>query len=75
MTGKILFAECKWQEKVNPGKVCRDLVEKSKYVDWRNGRREEHFAVFARSFSRKMDEFEGRRVFCFDLKDMERILK
>jgi len=31
------------------------LAEKLRYVDWNNGKRKESFAVFAKSFSRRID--------------------
>lgn len=74
-TKEILFAECKWQNNVNAEKVCKGLAEKSEYVNWHNDKRKETFAIFAKSFSKKIDEFEGKKVYCFDLKDLERVLK
>jgi len=74
-TKEILFGECKWKEKVNPKKILEELVEKAQYVQWHNRERKESFAIFAKSFSKKIDEFEGKKVYCFDLKDLERLLK
>ena len=73
-TREILFAECKWQPRVNAEKVCRELARKTEYVDWHKNGRKESFAVFARSFSKRISEFEGRPVHCFDLKDLKRVL-
>jgi len=72
-TKQILFAECKWQSNVNAKKITKELAEKSKYVDWCNEERKEYFAIFAKSFSKKIDEYKGRKVFCYDLRDLERI--
>jgi AAA+ ATPase superfamily predicted ATPase len=74
-TKEILFAECRWQSKVNTIKICKELAEKSQYVQWENDKRKEYFAVFAKSFSKKIKEFEGRKVYCFDLKDLEKVVK
>ncbi len=74
-TKEILFAECKWKSRVNAEKVCRELVEKAEHVQWHNDKRKEYFAVFARSFSKRIGEFEDRKVFCFDLRNLEKILK
>ena len=74
-TREILFAECKWKDKVNPEKICQELSEKAEYVGWYNEERKESFAIFAKSFSKKIKEFEGKKVYCFDLKDLERCLK
>lgn len=74
-TKEILFAECKWKDRVNALKVVKGLAEKSKYVDWHNEKRKESFAVFAKSFSKRIKEFNGRKVYCFDLKDLEKVFK
>ncbi len=71
----ILFGECKWQEKVNVFEIVKMLLEKSKYIAWNNDERKESFVVFAKSFTKKIKEFEGKKVYCFDLKDMEDILE
>ena len=68
-TKEILFVECKWKEKVNPEKILEELKEKSKYVDWNNEKRKEHYAVFAKSFSKKIKE---KNIYCYDLKDLEK---
>ena len=74
-TKEILFAECKWQSKVNPSKICKELEEKSSLVQWHNQERKETFAIFAKSFSKKISEYKGKRVYCLDLKDLEKFLK
>jgi hypothetical protein len=69
---EILFAECKWQDKVDAEKVLVELKEKSRYVDWNNEKRKEKYAVFAKSFSKKVRQ---KDVYLFDLKDIEKALK
>ncbi len=71
-TKQILFCECKWQNKVSAVKILSELKEKAKYVQWNNDKREEYYAVFAKSFKKK---FKEKNVFLFDLKDLERGLK
>ena len=73
-TKEILFVECKWQ-RVNAEKICKELAEKAGYVQWHNDKRKESFAIFAKSFSKKIKEFEGRKVYCFDLKHLEMVFK
>ena len=73
-TKEILFSECKWKDKVNALKIAKELADKTEYVQWHNERRKEKFAIFAKSFSRKIEEYEGRKVYCFDLRDLERVL-
>jgi len=70
-----LFCECKWKEQINAEQITKELNKKAEYVDWNNNKRKEYFAVFAKSFSKKIKEFEGKRVYCFDLKDIETALK
>ncbi|GBE19815.1 archaeal ATPase [archaeon BMS3Abin17] len=70
-TKEILFAECKWQDKVNAEKILEELKEKSKYVQWNNEKRKEHFAIFAKSFKNK--KIKGVQL--FDLRDIEKLLK
>lgn len=72
---EILFGECKWKDNVNAQKVLRDLIEKTKHVQWNNETRKERFVVFAKSFKKKLSEFEGRKVECFALKDIGRVMR
>lgn len=69
---KILFCECKWQDDVDAEEILSKLKEKSNYVDWNNGKRKEYFAIFAKSFKKKIKEED---LFLFDLRDMEKIFK
>lgn len=72
---EILFGECKWQDKVNAVKVIKECSEKSKHVRWNSGNRKESFAVFAKSFAKRINKFEGRIVYCFDLNDIKKALR
>src|SRR3989344_1602210 len=72
---EILFCECKWKEKVNSLEVLKELKEKTSFVVWNKENRKESFAIFSKSFSKKISKFNGRRVYCFDLKDIEKLLK
>lgn len=69
---EILFGECKWKDKVNIENIFRELKEKSGLVKWNNGKRKEHYVIFARSFEKKIKE---KNLFLFDLDDLEKILK
>ena len=72
-TKEILFGECKWEDKVNALSVLNEVAEKTKYVDWHLDRREEYYAIFAKSFAKKVNEFNGKKVYCFDLKAIEKL--
>ena len=69
---KILFAECKWKDNINVKKVLDELKEKSKFVYWNMADRKEYFAVFAKSFKKKISQ---KNLFLFDLKDLEKLIK
>ncbi len=71
---EILFAECKWKEKVNSMEIVNELNEKSEHVKWNNGKRREYFVIFAKSFSKKISKFKNKEVYCLDLKDIKRIM-
>ncbi|MBW2979726.1 ATP-binding protein [Candidatus Woesearchaeota archaeon] len=71
---KVLACECKWKDGVNAEEVCNDLLKKIGYVEWHKDRRKEFFAVFAKSFRKKIDVFDGKKVFCFDLEDLKHCL-
>lgn len=74
-TKEILFGECKWQEQINAKTIIKELAEKAKHVEWNNGTRKETYAIFAKSFSTKITEYKGKRICCFDLKDIEQSLE
>jgi AAA+ ATPase superfamily predicted ATPase len=71
-TNETVFVECKWQENVDAEKILNELEEKSKFVKWRNEKRKEYYAIFAKSFKEKIRE---ENLFLFDLKDLEILLK
>ncbi len=52
---KILFGECKWTNKKVSYRELEHLKEKAKKVRWKDGQRDERFALFSRSgFSKKL---------------------
>lgn len=71
-TKEILFAECKWQEKVNTKQILASLKEKANFVQWNNEKRIEHYTIFAKSFKQKIAEPD---LTLFELKDIEKIIK
>ena len=71
---RILFVECKWHNNINAEKIAEELLDKSKYVQWYNDEREEYLVIFAKTFKEKISEYQDRKVYCFDLKDIERYL-
>ncbi len=73
-TNEILFAECKWAENVDAEKIVKKLAKIAEYVRWNADDRIEHFAVFAKSFSKSLKNFDGRKVFCYSLRDLEKAL-
>ncbi|MBI3587785.1 ATP-binding protein [Candidatus Micrarchaeota archaeon] len=69
-TKTILLAECKWSERVNAGELVAGLAGKAAKVEWNNGKRKEHYAIFAKSFGKRTTEFEGKPVHCLDANEM-----
>lgn len=67
---EVLFCECKWQDNVNAEEITKDLAIKSRLFDWKQNSRKEEFAVFAKTFSKKITSFEGKKVTCFEIKDL-----
>ncbi|MCX6803839.1 MAG: ATP-binding protein [Candidatus Diapherotrites archaeon] len=71
---ETLFCECKWQNKVNPEKIMTELIEKAKFVEWNNEKRKEEYILFAKTFTKKINVFNDKKVTCIDLKDMEKTM-
>lgn len=67
---QALFAECKYSDRVNAQAIVRELAEKTLHLQWREGKRKESYAVYAKSFGKKVAEFEGKPVYCFELQDL-----
>jgi hypothetical protein len=74
-TKELLACECKWKSGVDANKIAKELSEKTKHIDWHDKSRKESYAIFAKSFSSKIKEFDGKEVHCFDLQDIEKIIK
>ncbi len=72
---EILFGECKWKDEVDASRVLNKLNEKTNNVGWNKGNRKEILIVFAKSFSKKVKEFNGKEVLCVDLKEIQKRLK
>ncbi len=74
-TREIIFGEVKWSDNVDPEKEAEKLVEKANYVEWSKSNRKEYLLLIAKSFKYKIDEFMGRRTYCIDLVDLEKLFK
>jgi len=72
---EITYGECKWKDKANALEILNELEKKAKFVAWNEERRKEAFLVFAKSFSKKVSEFNGKKAYCFDLHDIEKFLR
>ena len=73
-TKEALFGECKWSKNVDALQIAHEINGKTKYVKWNDLERKEILAVFAKSFSRKISELDGKPVKCFDLEDIQKII-
>lgn len=73
---EIFFAECKWKNKKATVSDLQDLIGKSKVVQWRNGKRKEHFAFFSKQgFEKNAEIFASQHdIGIYDLKDIEKAL-
>jgi hypothetical protein len=72
---KILFVECKWKDDINAEEIVKLCEERARFVEYKNKDRKESYAVIAKSFKKRISEFNGKKVYCFDLKDMEKELQ
>jgi AAA+ ATPase superfamily predicted ATPase len=71
---RLLASECKWSTGVDARDIVKELGSKIQSIQWQAGKRTESFAVFAKSFSRTLDSFEGKTVLCFDLDAIQKSL-
>ncbi|MFW6283143.1 MAG: ATP-binding protein [Minisyncoccales bacterium] len=79
----IYFTECKYKKNVNPERILNKLSEKKDffklhnkdyYKKIENKSLEEGYIIFAKSFEKKINNFKGKKVFCFDLNDLKKKL-
>jgi len=66
-TKEAIFAECKWKDGVDPDAILRRLEEKAGLVDWNTRTRKGLFAIFAKSFKRKVQRPD---VLLYDLESL-----
>ncbi|MCG7849820.1 MAG: ATP-binding protein [ANME-2 cluster archaeon] len=73
---KILFGECKWQNRKTGIDVLATLMDKSRFVDWNINNRTEYFVVISKSgFTKKAEEFAGQNNVILDtLQDFKNFL-
>jgi hypothetical protein len=71
---EALFCECKWEEQVDALAILKRLSQKVLFFQWNLADRQNCYAIFAQSFARETQEFEGVPVFCIDLTKMEEAL-
>lgn len=69
---EILFGECKWSENVDAPAILAELKKKAELVEWNGGKRNEAYAIFAKSFNRRTDE---ENILLFDLKDLKKVFR
>ena len=69
--GQVLFGECKWKENADWEEILRKLKGKAGHFAWNLGKREEQYAIFAKSFSgRKCRE---RNVHLYGLEGLRKL--
>ncbi|MHA1720287.1 MAG: ATP-binding protein [Promethearchaeota archaeon] len=74
LTNEIFFVECKWKRNVDPEEILAKLDDKVRFVKWHLDNRIEFFGVIARNFTHKISKFHGKKVFCIDLKDIDKLI-
>ncbi|MBI2578355.1 MAG: ATP-binding protein [Candidatus Aenigmarchaeota archaeon] len=67
-TKEMLFCECKWKDNADPNAVISGLKKKSEQVELFKKDRKDYYAVFARSFSKRIRE---NNVLLFDIGDIK----
>lgn len=72
---QVYFSECKYKENVDPVRILNKLEKKTPFFKWNNESRKENYIIFAKSFNKKIIEFNGKRVYCFDLQELNSKLK
>ncbi len=68
-TKEMLFCECKWKNNVDPNAIISDLKKKSEHIELFKKGRKAYYAVFAKSFNKKVKE---RDVLLFDVNDIKK---
>ncbi|HHG75514.1 MAG TPA: ATP-binding protein [Persephonella sp.] len=69
---EILFGECKYWERPVGIDVLNELIEKSRYLKWKDKNRKEYFAVFSRKgFKKELKDLADRNknILLYALKD------
>lgn len=67
---ELLLGECKWKTNVDAAALLKSLQEKAAMVGWKKENRKETYALFARSFKKKVSSLGDMDVYCFDLDDI-----
>lgn len=70
---EALAVECKWQEKINPTEIANKLQEKLQWIKFKGIHKEKSFIlmIVAKSFTKKISQFDGKRIICLDLGDLK----
>jgi len=74
-TNEILFCECKWLNKKIDVDVLSQLLDKARFVEWRNDKRKEYFMVVSKSgFTEKAKQFaEQNNFLLYTPKEIEEV--
>ncbi len=71
----IFLGECKWRDRISAPRELNQLIEKTRHVPWKKNSRKEVYGLFARSFTKKIEEFEGKPVHCIDLEQLGSLIE
>lgn len=71
---KIMFVECKWQNRKVSVDVLKKLMNKASHVNWKNEKREEYFCIVSKKgLTANAQQFaKDNEILCFGLEDRKR---
>ncbi len=71
----IMFVECKWKNRKIGVDVIEKLINKVKYVDWKNNDRHEYFCIISKNgLTKNAKQFAKENgVLSFDMQDMKKV--
>ncbi|MHA1521391.1 MAG: ATP-binding protein [Promethearchaeota archaeon] len=79
---EAIIGECKWSDKVRPKSIMKSLIEVEPHIRYQKLKINKNYSyvIFAKSFTRKITEFtnlkgEIRKVVCYNMKDLSKIIK
>ncbi|HME54400.1 MAG TPA: ATP-binding protein [Candidatus Lokiarchaeia archaeon] len=73
-TDQVLYGSCKWRDNVSAFALLQDLDAVAEQVVWRKDTRITSYILFAKSFAKTCDRFNGSDVTCVDLATLQKMM-